>query len=511
MEKGLKRAAAYVRVSTYQEKQEKSIADQVRMLNEIIDNDDSLVNVGTYIDQGVTGKYQTKRKQFLQLVKDCVEGKVDVVYCKQIKRFGRNALETMTTIEKLRSIGVAIRFVMDDIDTIEDKDCSRLAMLASIAEDERDNMQDLMIWSMHRRLEQGHYIFRPDMLFGYTLDEHKNMVVVPEEAVAVRHIFEAFSNRRPYKEIIAWLNEHGFKTRKGNEFCKSSITDILVNEKYYGAMIIGKTRNEGLKRVKNNGESEMYVFENHHEPIIDKALFDKCAEVRLSRRTVPKADYSRTDSFKGKVFCGQCGGLYIRQGRTNCVSDFSQIAFSCGKAVRTGRRECRNKLQRIGTLEDGFIAVFNYLLGNKAVLQDIVTDNSEYAEISEQINELLETEKKYFELEVKGLLNEQMKKNHTKLVGTMLTLQDRKKELLTRNYEISTCNANLKKIQKLLKTATPMVKFDGEICSMMLKKLIVMDRNTLVYELTSGHRIKVEVDDYYKTRDEIRRVYAITE
>lgn len=56
MEQQLKRAAAYVRVSTYHESQEKSITDQVRMLNEIIDKDETLVNVGTYIDQGANGQ-----------------------------------------------------------------------------------------------------------------------------------------------------------------------------------------------------------------------------------------------------------------------------------------------------------------------------------------------------------------------------------------------------------------------------------------------------------------------
>lgn len=95
LENGLKRAAAYVRVSTYHEEQEKSLADQIAMLNKIIDDDETLVNVGTYVDQGVTGKYQAKRKQFLKLVKDCLEGRIDVVYVKQMRRFGRNALETL--------------------------------------------------------------------------------------------------------------------------------------------------------------------------------------------------------------------------------------------------------------------------------------------------------------------------------------------------------------------------------------------------------------------------------
>ena len=508
MEQQLKRAAAYVRVSTYHESQEKSITDQVRMLNEIIDKDETLVNVGTYIDQGATGKYQTKRKQFNVLMKDCMEGRVDVVYCKQMSRFGRNALETMTSIEKLRGLGIAVRFVMDDIDTIVDRDCSRLAMLASLAEDERDNLQDLMIWSMKRRLEQGHYIFRPDMLFGYSLDKDKNMVVVPEEAVAVRHIFEEYAKGTRVVEICKWLNEHGYRTRKGNPFNKSSVGDILLNEKYYGDMIIGKWRTEGPKRVKNNGESEMYLFEGHHEPIVSKELFDQCQKVRESRHIKVTKDYGHSDVFCKKVYCGQCGGLFIRQGRTNCVHDFAQIAFACGKAVRSCRRECRNKLQRIGTLEDSFMSVFNYLLENRSVLQDIVTDNKEFNDLNARLDELRESEKKYFELEVKGLLNEQMKKNHTRLVGEMLTLEDRRKELLTRNFEVSTFNRNLKKIQAVLKTAKPMKVFDPKVFDTFVQRILVMDRNNLIYELACGHKVKVEVVDYYKTRDEIGRVYV---
>ena len=184
------------------------------------------------------------------------------------------------------------------------------------------------------------------------------------------------------------------------------------------------------------------------------------------------------------------------------------LAFVCGKATRTNRRECRNKLQRIGTLEDSFMAVFNYLLENRSVLSDIVTDNEEFNEVTARLEELRESEKKYFELEVKELMNEQMTKNHTKLVGEMLRLEDKRKAFLTRNYEISTCNQNLKKFQKILKTAKPMTTMDAEMCDLFVKRILVMDRNNLIFELTSGHKVKVEVLDFYKTRDEIRRVYV---
>lgn len=506
-ENGLKRAAAYVRVSTYHEEQEKSLADQIAMLNKIIDDDETLVNVGTYIDQGVTGKYQAKRKQFLKLVRDCLEGRVDVVYVKQMRRFGRNALESLKAIEKLRENGIPVRFVMDEVDTIADRDCSRLAMLAEIAEEEHDNLQETMIWSFQRRAEQGDYLFNAEQLFGYRIKNKREMVVDKHEAVAVRYIFEHYAAGDKYKDIAAWLTEHGYLTRKGGVFGKSSITDILINEKYYGDLIIGKTRQVGGKTKKNNGEAPQYVYHNHHEPIISRELFDRCAEIRLSRhhdRIAPKTK----EAFNHKVFCGQCGGLYIRQTRMNCVSDFSQVAYACGKALRSQRRVCRNKLHRIGTLEDGFVAVYNFLAEHKSEITDIVTDNTEFNEIVARLAELRESEKMYFEAEVRGIMNEQMKKNHTKLVGEMLELEERKRFLLARNFDVSTNNANLKKMLRELKRQPTLAAYDASLFEIFVAKIIVMDRNNLIYILNSGHKIHVEVLDNYKVRDEIGRVYV---
>lgn len=101
-----------------------------------------------------------------------------------------------------------------------------------------------------------------------------------------------------------------------------------------------------------------------------------------------------------------------------------------------------------------------------------------------------------------------MKKNHTRLVGEMLTLEDRRKELLTRNFEVSTFNRNLKKMQAVQKTAKPMKVFDPKVFDLFVQRILVMDRNNLIYELACGHKVKVEVVDYYKTRDEIGRVYV---
>lgn len=145
---------------------------------------------------------------------------------------------------------------------------------------------------------------------------------------------------------------------------------------------------------------------------------------------------------------------------------------------------------------------------NRSTLNEIVVENEEYNEIVERLKELCESEKMYFEAEVKGLMNEQMKRNHTRLVGEVLKLEERKRFLLSRNFEISSCNHNLKKCNKVLRETGKIADFRDELFDLFVQKVLVMDRNNLVYELTSGHKISVEVLDNYKTRDEIRRVYV---
>lgn len=190
------------------------------------------------------------------------------------------------------------------------------------------------------------------------------------------------------------------------------------------------------------------------------------------------------------------------------MSDFSKIAFSCGLAVRSKRRQCRNKLQRIGTLKDGFVAVYNFLCDNRSTLKDIVVEDEEYNEIMARLKELCNSERMYFEAEVKGLMNEQMKKNHTHLVGEILELEERKRFFLHRNFEVSACNSNLKKCVKVLRETGKIADFNDELFEIFIDRILVMDRNNLVYELASGQKIHVEVLDFYKTRDEIRSVYV---
>lgn len=52
---------------------------------------------------------------------------------------------------------------------------------------------------------------------------------------------------------------------------------LLENEKYYGAALLQKTITVNFlthKRTENKGQSQKYMIDENHLPIIDKEIFD---------------------------------------------------------------------------------------------------------------------------------------------------------------------------------------------------------------------------------------------
>ena len=73
-----KRVAAYCRVSTLMEEQELSYESQCAYYENLIGNTPGLTLVAVYGDQGFSGLHAKKRPQFMKLVQDAREGKMEI-------------------------------------------------------------------------------------------------------------------------------------------------------------------------------------------------------------------------------------------------------------------------------------------------------------------------------------------------------------------------------------------------------------------------------------------------
>ena len=78
----LLRVAAYCRVSSKRDEQYSSYGMQVAAYRNKIEIEPGWTLAGIYADYGLSGTRAEKRPQFLQMVKDCEDGKIDVVITK---------------------------------------------------------------------------------------------------------------------------------------------------------------------------------------------------------------------------------------------------------------------------------------------------------------------------------------------------------------------------------------------------------------------------------------------
>ena len=116
-----KQVAAYCRVSTDSKEQASSYEVQVEHYTEYINKNENCTLVDIYADDGISGTNTKKRGNFNRLIRDCKDGKIDMVITKSISQFARNTLDFLKYIRELKEKGVAVFFEKERINTLEAK------------------------------------------------------------------------------------------------------------------------------------------------------------------------------------------------------------------------------------------------------------------------------------------------------------------------------------------------------------------------------------------------------
>ncbi len=305
------RAAAYCRVSTDREDQANSLSSQKKYFTEYIQNHTDWQLVNIYYDEGISGTQTKKRTGFNHMISDACEGKIDLILTKEVSRFARNTVDTLSYTRKLKEAGIGVVFTIDNIDTREADGELRLTIMASIAQEESRKTSERVKWGQQRRMEQG-VVFGRELL-GYTV---KNGTLFPNscEVPTVRAIFHKYTNEKKSTPAIAKeLLLEGIHPKQAQTWSSAAILRILRNEKYAGDLCQKKTFTPNYlthERKANHVPEEMIYLKNHHQPIIDRDLWDRTQE-ELHRRAHSKSRYSTRYWCSGKIFCGKCGRSYV--------------------------------------------------------------------------------------------------------------------------------------------------------------------------------------------------------
>ncbi|WP_411682868.1 recombinase family protein [Clostridium thailandense] len=350
----------YVRLSRDEDKENyTSIITQQDIINEFARSRSWKVSK-MYIDDNCSG-YTFDRPAFMEMKKDLISGKVDIIVAKDLSRLGRHNARTQLFIEEVRELGKRIILPEEGRGYDSDAEDDILGIKTWYNEMYIKDISRKIRSNMNSKQKKGELIM--GNFYGYrkTKVNDKFILVVDEEIKPiVKLIFKLYIDGLGYKKICDALNEKGYSTpseyikrkneEKGKVF-KNNTTDrwqthmiqrIIQNDIYTGTL---RTRKRHSKLIKGKQEKvpieEQYVFQNNHEAIISREDFELAQSINLKRKNNNyrgKAKY--TYLFSGFIICGNCGFAVV--GKNLKKLPKVQHGYECTTYNKYGLKQCKS-------------------------------------------------------------------------------------------------------------------------------------------------------------------------
>lgn len=366
------RVAAYIRVSTENDRQEESYETQKTYFMELMESNPSWISAGIYSDYGISGTSRERRTGFQRLLRHCEEGRIDRILAKSISRFARNTRDFLKVMEILKKHHVTIVFEKEHIDTAFPQSDMLLTAFGAVAQEESRNISDNIRWGMKRHYPKGETKNIPIYGYRYAEGNHRYQMmesgysvrrieIVEEQAAVVRRIFREVSEGKSYISIARGLNfDHvpipgakatakrretseissGTGDRKPEEgWTARQISQMVRLERYAGDVLLQKTYKPDYKShrvVKNRGELEQFYIKNHHPEIVSRELFGQVNSICKRKEMCVSNKRARTIyPFSGRLVCRHCGKFYWTRNRS------SHPVWYCGSTAQdNGKRIC---------------------------------------------------------------------------------------------------------------------------------------------------------------------------
>ena len=251
-----------------------------------------------YVDDGFSGT-NFNRPDFLRMMDDIYEVKINCVIFKYLSRLWRNYSETARYIDEIFP-RLNIRFIAlnNSIDTASNTmnaatQCISVGVTNVINESLAATTSVNVRATLNHNRQQGKFI-GSFACYGYKKsdDNHHKLVIDPETAPVIRDIYNRFISGESVLSITRHLNSLGipnpsaYKSMNNPNYkpqshsglwVDSTVRRILSNEMYLGNMVQGKSEKISykIKQNRNVDKSNWIIVENTHQPIIDHDTFNK--------------------------------------------------------------------------------------------------------------------------------------------------------------------------------------------------------------------------------------------
>ncbi len=345
----------YTRVSTSMQIDGYSLDAQKERLTKYAEGNDMVI-AGEYSDEGKSGKNIAGRVDFQRMLNDiaCKKDGVEYVLVFKLSRFGRNAADTLTSLQFMQDYGVNLISVEDGIDSSKEAGKLMVHVLSAVAEIERENILVQTMEGRKQKAREGKWNggFAP---YGYKLVDGE-LIIEEDEAEAIRIIFDKFVHTNlGYNGVVNYLNNNGIKKKARQngyltQFTTSTVKAILDNPVYYGKIAYGRRKTTKIEGTRNEyhvvAQKEFDVYDGRHKAIVDEQLWkDAQAKRRATASKLEKKhDLDHEHVLSGLVKCPVCGaGLYgnvKRAKRKDGTYYKTYFSYACKHRLNKDGHKC---------------------------------------------------------------------------------------------------------------------------------------------------------------------------
>ena len=293
-------------------------------------------NVSVYSDDGWSGT-NFERPDWKRLISDIEAGKVGIVLVKDLSRVGRDYLRVgFYTEVTFPQNGVRFIAVNNGVDSANQSENDFTPFLNIMNEWYARDISKKRRISNKIKGNAGEPMGQPP--YGYIKDPNdpKHWIVDDEAAQVVRRVYsmtlEGFGTEQIAAQLekddvltprVYWLTKGIKRPGKGKQqpptkWNSSTITKILSLQEYCGDILNFKTYSKSYKNKKriDNDRENWVVFQDVHEAIIERAVYEQVQQKRgkIRKRRTNNGEHNM---FSGLLVCADCGSnlhFHFNQG-----------------------------------------------------------------------------------------------------------------------------------------------------------------------------------------------------
>ena len=513
------RVAAYCRVSTKEEEQASSYEAQCEYYTDKIMSNKEWTMAGIFADEGITGTSTKKRTEFLRMIRQCKQKKIDLILTKSIQRFARNTLDCINYTRILRQLGIGVLFEKENINSLPPDSEFMITMYGAMAQAESESISGNIRRGKQMHAKVGTLKIPCHWLYGYKKDADGKFCIIPEQAEVVRELYRRYLSGASLRDLKNWLEASHLKTVLGTEeWSIASIRGILTNEKYCGDVLLQKTFCADViskKVVKNVGQLAQYYMPDHHEAIVSRETH-QAVQAEMARRgalrspskqaVTGRSCYTSKYALSDRLFCGECGTLYRR--RTRNVNGKVYHEWRCISRLEYGRKYCHESptLREI-PLQNAILAAINSAMSDKAMLIDHIKDamSLELLPVQGQTMSLADIERRLAQLDeqFQRLLAEAIDADDkdacntqfAEILAEQTALKKQKETILRSSADADRVCTRMKQAEQALEAAAPTItEWDETTIRQLVERVTVLSADEVLVQLKSGAEIRQRLE-----------------